>query len=500
MDEIQGSVIPGFDKDHVQLLFLGIDRLGPAKRWIDQISKKIATAQQVWHFKRQFKLAKQRGQKNAVKSTWINIAFSYGGLRQLVPADADKFADDAFRRRNERAKAGTVGGEETDPDIILIIAGDKAHEVADEANRIKDAIRAPGPTAGGVHVMFEKYGAASGGMRGREHFGWRDGISQPGVRGWLSEERRALFTPRTDYYARPNQGLPGQDVLWPGEFIFGYARQDRNNVTAAGPDSLMPNGRPVAPEWARNGSYLVFRELRQDVGAFHRFLFSEGERLGVDPEALGARLVGRWPSGAPLVRTPVRDKPRLGRNNDKNNDFDYGPHEDGDQEGAAVARDPDGLRCPFSAHIRKAYPRDETVTAGEPNPYAPLHRTLNEGDTQTHRMLRRGIPYGKPSKSTPLHPVDDGIDRGLLFMAYMTSISGQFEFVMQYMLGDPGFKRPETGVDPILGEVEGQRSDITTVLPDEQARSKIGLGRWVTTAGGGYFFAPSLSGLGQLAT
>ena len=484
------------------MLFLRISNPDQAKRWIDQISGSIATAQRVWDFKRKLNLAKQRREKHALKSMWINIAFSHEGLSRLTPADADKFTDAAFRRSSERAKTDRIpGAKAPDPDIVLIIAADKRRDVANEVKRIKEGIEAPGPTPRGVRVIDEQSGAASGNLRGREHFGWRDGISQPGVRGWLSAERRAYFTPRTNY-ANPNQGLPGQDVIWPGEFIFGYERQDPNDATTPGPDSLKPYGKLVAPEWAKNGSYLVFRRLRQDVGAFHGFLFDEAKKLSVDPVALGARLIGRWPSGAPLVRTPVRDKPRLGRNNDKDNDFEYGPPADRDREGSAVPRDPKGLYCPFSAHIRKAYPRDETVAAGDRNPYEGLQppRTLNESDTQTHRVLRRGIPYGPPSESTPRDPVDDDVDRGLLFMAYMTSISNQFEFVMDHMFNNPDFKSPRTGVDPIVGEAEGKRGHIRTVLPDEQAARELKLRRWVTTTGGGYFFAPSLSGLRYIAT
>jgi deferrochelatase/peroxidase EfeB len=179
-----------------------------------------------------------------------------------------------------------------------------------------------------------------------------------------------------------------------------------------------------------------------------------------------------------------------------NNDFEYGLPDDG--EGRKVPRDPDGLKCPFSAHIRKAYPRDETV-AGDLDPYRDLRpeRTLNERDTQTHRLLRRGIPYGPSSHSTPDKPEDDAIDRGLLFMAYMTSITDQFEFVSNQWLNDADFKRPATGVDPILGHVgdTDERGTINTVLPYEANTVEIGLETWVTTTGGEYFFAPSITAL-----
>ena len=86
------------------------------------------------------------------------------------------------------------------------------------------------------------------------------------------------------------------------------------------------------------------------------------------------------------------------------------------------------MRCPFSAHVRKTYPRDDTSSA------IPI-TALNETTTQTRRMLRRGIPYGLASNSTPDHAAARlpptsapfaraGLenDRGLIFVAYETSL------------------------------------------------------------------------------
>jgi Dyp-type peroxidase family len=503
--EIQGNLFPGFNKDHVRLIFLRMDDPVAAKRWIKQISSCVATAREVWDFNRLFSNTKcRRGFEGTVKATWVNVALSYGGLKKLVGEEVNQFADEAFQNSARRSGADwIVGGRGNEVDVVVIIAADDPVDLDAAARRVRDDIYAPNrETTGGVYVVFEQGGAAGDGvMRGREHFGWADGVSQPGLRGRLSEAPEDVLTQRES--DDPDQGLPGQDVIWPGEFAFGYSGQDRHKpVEAEGPDSLKSRGKWAAPSWAKNGSYLVFRRLRQDVGAFHRFLHEEGRRHGVRPEALGARLVGRWPSGAPLVLTPITDDPALGGDKQANNDFEFGPADD--DEGRRVPRDPDGLLCPFSAHIRKTYPRDETVAPGDLNPYRDLRpeETLNESDTQTHRLLRRGIPYGPSSDSTPEKPVDDAIDRGLLFMAYMTSIEEQFEFVSRRWLNDADFKRPATGVDPILGQVAGtdKRGSIKTVLPNQANIVEIGLEEWVATTGGGYFFAPSISALQHLAT
>src|SRR5207247_6049453 len=119
-------------------------------------------------------------------------------------------------------------------------------------------------------------------------------------------------------------------------------------------------------------------------------------------------------------------------------------------------KDKDGARCPFSAHIRKSYPRDDEPLNGDKKP--------NEADTQTHRLLRRGLPYGPVSPSTPDTPIGDEVDRGLQFLAYQTSIVNQFEFVIKNWVNEPNFKEPfherasvspakqGGGHDPILGQ------------------------------------------------
>src|SRR5262249_9398078 len=125
--------------------------------------------------------------------------------------------------------------------------------------------------------------------RGHEHFGFRDGVSQPGIRGLTARQNPA----------DGNQGLPGQDLLWPGQFVFGYPAQDDEDDKAKGPEPVM------AYPWMRNGAYMVFRRLEQKVPEFRKFVTDQSAHLGVDAELLAARMVGRWRSGAPLELVPL---------------------------------------------------------------------------------------------------------------------------------------------------------------------------------------------------
>src|SRR5439155_11481556 len=121
------------------------------------------------------------------------------------------------------------------------------------------------------------------------------------------------------------------------------------------------------------------------------------------------------------------------------------PPRPGDCQGVTEPpNDPEGLKVPFAGHIRKAYPRNDRSEEEFPD--------LGEVSTQTHRLLRRGIPFGRQSASTPLQPADDVEDRGLLFLAYQVSIVDQFEFVTRNWVNNADFKHQGAGFDPIIGQ------------------------------------------------
>ncbi|MCU1273206.1 MAG: Dyp-type peroxidase family, partial [Bryobacterales bacterium] len=291
---------------------------------------------------------------------------------------------------------------------------------------------------------------------------------------------------------------------------------------------------PAGPNWSKDGSYLFLRLLRQDVGGFHRFLHDVAKANQIsDPDnasaarLVGSKLVGRWPSGAPVERVPEVENPALADDDCKNNNFEFQgdadaiparPNDpsacvDDDPVNFPQAKaDPDGLRCPFSGHIRKAYPRDDEPR--DPKHPSPTDPNLNESATQTHRLLRRGLPYGPVSRSTPDAPIDDNVDRGLQFLAYQTSILGQFEFVIKNWVNAPDFKETVVnggGHDPIIGQNSKDKrirqftltfpnpanpgSTKTVTLTTDEFFKKTGKTDWVLPTGGGYFFAPSIDAL-----
>jgi Dyp-type peroxidase family len=462
MEDIQGNIVAGFNKPFQRLLYFHIVDAAAFRLALAELVPLVARADHVLDSNRTIR--EERGKKQpaenllppTLRKTWVNVAFSYAGLAKLRSDDVHKFADTAFRgglveRLEKRDPRGTErewvvrdGDHEAAADVLVIVAADhdgigvgtgalhmKADEVATLLRR-----------HGGVTALEPDEGAVLvGPTGGREHFGFRDGVSQPGVRGLASSAANDLLTARSNP-ADPDHGKPGQDMVWPGEFVFGYA--DQAGSQQRGQADWMKNGAgfPRAPAWAKDGSYLVFYRLKQNVHSFHQHL--KANRGTGTAARHGARVVGRWPSGAPFARTPTRDDHALANDDE----FDF--------RQAAV---PDNA-VPLNAHIRKTNPRSDLP------------------DTTTrlrHRLLRRGIPFGTASASTIDDPgSDDGGNRGLLFLAYMTSIVDQFEFVLTSWVDGADTPVEKAGPDALLGQ------------PSKD---------WIVPTGGGYYFAPSISTL-----
>ncbi|MEO8811305.1 MAG: hypothetical protein ABI376_00135 [Caulobacteraceae bacterium] len=302
----------------------------------------------------------------------------------------------------------------------------------------------------------------------REHFGFADGVSQPLPFGPEIRRSDGAAAPRDPWHAVP-----------PGEILLGHLNAHGEPapgpLVAAPPGVALPLPTKGAPEGfadlGLDGSYLVVRELRQDVARFWGAMDAAALAAAdpaVDAEWLAAKVVGRTRNGVPLaparVAAPLAGAPA--------NAFGY------------FERDPHGFGCPVGSHIRRANPRDGAAVSG-----AATSGVLAAANN--HRILRRGRKFG-PDLADPR--ADDGAERGLLFMCLNTDLVRQFEFVQQNWLLNPTFATLLDETDPLLGP-PGRFT-----VPGAPVRRRVEADTSVMFAGGEYFFLPSLPALDYLET
>lgn len=329
-----------------------------------------------------------------------------------------------------------------------------------------------------------------------EPFGFRDGISQPKI-DW--ERQRP---------ARDEDQLAYRNLSCLGEFVLGYPNEyggytDRPLLDAMGDARTALPRAEDAPDQAdlgRNGSYLVLRQLQQDVRGFWEFLNSAA---GGDPDQrnrLAAAMVGRTLQGVPLVDTNQSDLGDAATSKPDLNAFTY-------------QFDPHGLRCPLGAHIRRANPRNADLPLGTRGIVSRLIRTLGfdanalqqdlVASTRFHRLLRRGRKYGASSLAESLAG-PPGAEAGLYFICLGANLARQFEFVQNAWMVGTKFDGLTAEGDPMLGTrlpaPDGTRTDGYSIpQPAGPDRCVAGLPRFVTVLGGAYFFLPGIRALRYLA-
>ncbi|MGA9418997.1 MAG: hypothetical protein WBV40_07585 [Candidatus Cybelea sp.] len=314
-------------------------------------------------------------------------------------------------------------------------------------------------------------------LGGVEQFGFTDGISQPDI-DW--QQQRNLRGDKPEY----------ENSVAIGEFLLGYPNEydcetERPLLDPGGVNDLLAPARedPAKRDLGLNGTYLVLRDLRQDVRAFWSFAKSE---------ELASMFVGRHRDGTPLVRT-----------GGTNNDFTY-------------ARDPDAIRCPFGAHIRRTNPRNGDFPQV---PFGPIATGLQmlgfrksafhddlTSSVRFHRILRRGREYGPgltPADAQLPPPANDP-PRGLRFVCLNANIGRQFEFLQNAWIASDFFNGLVGEADPLLGNREpglaGESTDAFVLNRAHRARRRVpALPQFVTVTGGAYFFLPSLRGLRYFA-
>jgi Dyp-type peroxidase family len=332
-----------------------------------------------------------------------------------------------------------------------------------------------------------------------EPFGFADGVSQPKVR----------------YLSTGGTSPDSINQVETGEFVLGYRDnlgylptpatvndEDDWNHHLANLPAAIPLRWPAfgdanektdeeerkagLRDFSRNGSFLVIRQLKQDVDAFNDYACEVRDQMGdladtsgaghgnsakyVDEEWVKSRLVGRWKNGSSLVRNPHREGSLNAAGEVReDNEFLFGES------------DPQGTHCPLGAHIRRANPRDSL------NPKKPDQLEVSN----RHRLLRRGRTFEQE--------VEGGeTEKGTMFMCLNADIERQFEFIQQTWINSEAFHGLTDERDPIAASA-GRKFDYS--VPTDLAASRFkDLPSFVEMQGGGYFFLPSLRALRFLST
>ena len=350
-------------------------------------------------------------------------------------------------------------------DLILMVFGKDDATAENYFQQLKQKFE-PGLSV--VHILNSKPLPDD-----REHFGFRDGISQPVIKG-------SGITPAGN-----------NNDINPGEFLLGYKNEydiypdtpillddkDQGNKDLLPDDAAGTSVKDVG----RNGTYFVLRQLEQNVDSFWSFLKKqtkdENEKTNNEEATrLAAKMMGRWPGGAPLV----------------NHDKDPGVDSE-DNAFSYIKEDKEGEKCPFGSHIRRMNPRDQFE---ESTPSTSLKLT------RRHRIIRRVRSYGEDFIGSAENHKPNG-EVGLLFGCFNANISKQFEFLQYTWANSPKFKRLYADPDPIIGVREnppdGAEQNFT--IPQPTVNKVItDLQSFVTVKGGAYFFFPSITFIRFLST
>ena len=475
VEDIQGIILKGYGfLANAAFIMLRVKDATAARKWIGQLP--ITPASEA--SKHGYEVHERKDQ------CFVNIAFTHPGLDALELGGEllDGFPLEFVSGSHERSRIlGDVGknapdewawGSPKEPVHVLLMVYGHTEDILKGYRERYEAEA----EANGLELIVTLGGHTLPGRK--EHFGFRDGIAQPHVRANpLWKKDRSKF-----------------NEIAPGEFLLGYddgyrTPKDKGDANVA----FAPRISAKTP-FAKGGSYLVFRQLEQDVAAFWRYCDEIGESIDDLPvETVASKMVGRWPNGEPLV---LQEKGPAH------------PDEDSDEDrfGYLNKQDLHGDKCPFGAHVRRSNPRDWLLGA---NPVESM-RLAN-----LHRIMRRGRPYGPPlvkdlgieelieaAKSNDA----DSESRGLNFICFNANIERQFEFVQQQWINNAQLSEVLGEADPLMGRhhrpdegIGGGDPEFT--VQEEPLRAKCpDLTQFVTVKGSSYFFMPPLSAVEYIGT
>lgn len=442
--DIQGDILEAYGNryGHTSYLFISIGDPPSGRAWLGDQLPKVTTAVR-WTGRRP-------------RSTF-NLAVTSRGLGALgVSAATIESFSDEFQQgmKASAADLGDVG--ESAPDHWEEGLGTGQAHLLVTINALDDGVlqdaldglRSGLADSGQLAVVHEVHARMFSGAR--EHFGFADGFSQPALEG-VSED------------AAVGEGVSdsgGWRPLALGEFILGHedeeSRADRRHRLPSAPNDPL----------GRNGTYMVWRKMHQNVALFRRTVREASRHYSEGDAKLMAKIVGRWPNGAPLATSPDTPPAHFDPRSPGTNAFGY------------VNEDPNGFGCPLGAHVRRSNPRDSLGFDGKL--------------AFRHRIIRRGMPYGRPLEVGALE--DDGGDRGLVFVCFTASISRQFESIQRQWLNDGNIFHLGDDSDYLLSGTAGKMT-IQGRPPFMLATQA----QFVTMRGGEYLFVPSLTALAAIA-
>nr|WAW38311.1 DyP-type peroxidase [Sistotrema brinkmannii] len=455
LNNIQGDIFVGMKKPIELFYFFQINDANAFKSALQSHIISLVTS-----------AATLIGPVSSQPSAFLNIAFSQRGLHALGINDS---LGDSFFSAGQWADAEALGDNKADWDPafsaggidgVMLIASDTQENVDGMLSAVQGYL---GESATAVKTL--QGSARPGDQAGHEHFGYLDGISNPGVVGFTTNP------------------MPGQSVVPAGIILTGHT-----------------GDTTFRPLWTRDGSFMVFRKLRQYVPEWSQFVVANAvqnpqgtlnqsntastpaQTLSIPSGTLtrhqsialfAARLIGRWQSGAPVDLAPLSDDPSLGADPTRNNNFDYS------HPGSDISSDQS--RCPFSAHIRKTRPRAD----------------LGDSDI-THQAIRAGIPYGSEVGYEEASRGVTSEDRGMAFVEYQSNIGNGFREQQVVWGNDPNFppgKNQTVGLDPLNGLAGNDAPRVTFGTNPFDASQSYSVPAVVRSNGGEYFFMPSISAL-----
>jgi Dyp-type peroxidase family len=526
--DIQGNIVLPYGRFGFPVMrhfFFHIDSASACRNFVEQIRRAVTTGER-WG-------AAQGAAKRPLVA--MNIGFSYSGLKALeLPTRTlsrmpEEFIDGMAKRwsilgdfgpsavyhwdpiwlHGSRAKEQSVhiwvsftAQIQSDgspvPELEQRTEWLKAAAIASGGVRLLSGHKGPNPDYQEAAALMETMPDGSRVPVAREHFGFTDGIGDPTFVGQYAPEVEADEVVGS---GKLRLGGEGWDPLAAGEFILGQVSEAQE----------LPS---TAPPWSftRNGTFMAYRKLHQNVDSFRKYTAGHASQFrrvtGAASEEAArqtvlAKMAGRWQNGIPLAIAPTyeeseamarqwADIPAIQLKGPKRTPAEtarltaYGKlladfHYKDDVEGA---------KCPVSAHIRRANPRD----ALDPT-FATPGAAPDSALTNRRRILRRGGPYGDSTNP------DDQAEHGIIFMALCASLFRQFEFIQQQWMNYGASFHVGNDTDPIIG-VHGPGAKF--VIPADPAGAAppficANLPQFVETRGGEYFFLPSLTALREIA-